>query len=287
MADYALLMFHSPRYAKSDSADDKQVLQLFRNSYTTATAQRTGKTEAEINAMLDRDTWIDATEAIAGGFADEIQPSVELNKKRLTNKATATERSNPRMLWDRGNKILASIFKPENNSMKKIAALLGLNEDASENSLHEAITAALNGTKTIQGKFDIQAKALTDMEAELNTAKAACDKLQAEYDDMAAKMKTADEEAKATAVAAATDKSKTLVALHVKAGRVKNDPAIIAAWEKDGVDNYDATKTKLEAIAINASAAKIDVKDGALKPVSAQSKMIEIQARAAAKRKKL
>lgn len=266
MADYALLMFHAPYYTKEEAGNDNEVLNLFKQSCVKAISQRSGKPEDAIDTMLEKDTWMNAQEAIAQGFADEIQESADYNKKRITVKATAAERSDPRRLFAKGNKILNSIITPSSNMKKIIAARFKINAEAEDSVFIEAVDKLF--AENAEYKSKIQASA-TDMEAlakKVEAAEKECARLKAEYDDMDGKMKasvkaTADKELEGK-----TEKAKALVSIHVKAGRVKNDPTIIEKWEKKAIADYDDTKEVLEAIGITKTADKVIVaSEGAVK----------------------
>ena len=278
MADYALLMFHSPYYPDGSKADE--ALSSFRDSYATATAQRAGKTRAEIDKMLDKDTWINAQEALAEGFCDEIQESADYNKKRITVKNTPAERSNPKALWTKGNKILSSIFKPSTD-MKKIAALLNMDDDAGENAIASMVKKVMAKAEDMEAKFGEKAKALTDCEAKLKAATDELAKAKADYDDMDAKMKASKKEMDDKEMSSKKEKASAFVKIHVAAGRIKNDPKIIAAYEKDATEDFDGTKEKVEAIGVTKAATSITKVEGDVLPGagSAQARMIQIAAR--------
>jgi ATP-dependent protease ClpP protease subunit len=75
MAENALLMLHNPwTLAQGDASSLRQTadtLDKFRNAMLTAYG-RSGLSESDIVSMLDAETWLNATEALRLGFADEV-----------------------------------------------------------------------------------------------------------------------------------------------------------------------------------------------------------------------
>lgn len=92
MASNSLLMLHNPWVsAAGDAAELRKtadVLDKTRETLISAYA-RSGKSRAEIIAMLDAETWLDANEALAAGFIDEVQSNgqpiaASFNSNRFT-----------------------------------------------------------------------------------------------------------------------------------------------------------------------------------------------------------
>jgi hypothetical protein len=78
----AYMMVHKPWGGTMGNADDMRdyadVLDKIENSLVGTYMARTGKTEDEIKAMLVKDTWMTADEALAQGFADEVIDPVDV-----------------------------------------------------------------------------------------------------------------------------------------------------------------------------------------------------------------
>ena len=76
MAENALLMIHNPTaLAWGDSGDMERastMLEKCKESIITAYTKKTGLSAADISAMMDDETWLNASEALAQGFIDEI-----------------------------------------------------------------------------------------------------------------------------------------------------------------------------------------------------------------------
>lgn len=76
MASNALLMLHKPWVTSGGNADDLRsnadVLDKVEKQLIRAYIKKTGLTEQKISEMLAQETWLEATEAQALGFVDEI-----------------------------------------------------------------------------------------------------------------------------------------------------------------------------------------------------------------------
>lgn len=82
MAENALFMIHNPwGFAMGDANDMRKTADLLdkiRGSMTTTYSSKTGKSDEEIIPLLDAETWMDAEEALAFGFVDEIADKMDL-----------------------------------------------------------------------------------------------------------------------------------------------------------------------------------------------------------------
>jgi ATP-dependent protease ClpP protease subunit len=113
MADFGTLMLHNP-----SGGNDKDVLDLVKNTLVTIFEQRTKLTAEEISAMMDKETWLGANEALNMGLVDEVVTSA---KKIKISKSESL--SNMALIY---NKI---INKP---NMEKIQNVLKLSNEADE-----------------------------------------------------------------------------------------------------------------------------------------------------------
>ena len=75
--DYGTLMMHNP------SGGEDKVLELIKDTLVTILSNRCKKSKEEISAMMEKETWLNAQEALEGGFADSI---VSSGKKLKVNK---------------------------------------------------------------------------------------------------------------------------------------------------------------------------------------------------------
>ncbi len=82
MPENSFMMIHNPLNFAYGNADDLRemadVLDKIGASLVATYVARTGKSEEEIKALLDAETWLNAEEAVAQGFADELQPALKV-----------------------------------------------------------------------------------------------------------------------------------------------------------------------------------------------------------------
>lgn len=82
MAENALYMVHNPwGMSMGDSSEMRKTADLLdkiRGSMVTTYASKSGKSDEEIVALLDAETWMDAEEAREFGFVDEIADKMDL-----------------------------------------------------------------------------------------------------------------------------------------------------------------------------------------------------------------
>jgi hypothetical protein len=157
--DYGTLMVHNP-----SGSDDKKVLGLIKDTLVTILTNRSTCSAEEIETMMNKETWLNAEEAVQKGFADEI---IESKKKVKVKKSESLVN---RML------IYNKIINPEYN-MTKINNVLKLKNDASEESAVEAIESINNENSSLKTENDALKKENDLLKAEKKTAedKAALD----------------------------------------------------------------------------------------------------------------
>jgi ATP-dependent protease ClpP protease subunit len=80
IADNALIMVHNPWTITMGDADELRrtagVLDKMRAALVRAYTSKTGLNPEEVVTLMDDETWLDATEAVALGFADAIEDGV-------------------------------------------------------------------------------------------------------------------------------------------------------------------------------------------------------------------
>jgi ATP-dependent protease ClpP protease subunit len=251
MYDYAHLMYH-PAYSDDGRVD--KGLEALNNAICKMIATRTGKTEDEIWAIMnrgradDKGTWISAEEALANGFCDEIIRSDSKNRNSVIGENTA-------MVWKAANKVLNRATEKQEIKPKKMNKVLnkslGLHEEASEDAALAVVNALNKSMESLKEKYE--------------KAKADCDDLKKEMDEMkkknadeADKAKAkADEEAKAKATAEAEAKNKEAddtLKNAVSVGRIKNDATVIASFKNMYLKDPEATKAVIESLPITKQA---------------------------------
>ncbi|HBZ8832789.1 TPA: ATP-dependent Clp protease proteolytic subunit [Citrobacter farmeri] len=91
MPENTMMMIHKPwGFAGGDANDMRDYADLLdkvESVLIPAYAQKTGKRTDEIAAMLEDETWMDGTECVALGFADQVTPSLQamacIHSKRI------------------------------------------------------------------------------------------------------------------------------------------------------------------------------------------------------------
>ncbi|MDR6408511.1 UNVERIFIED_ORG: ATP-dependent Clp endopeptidase proteolytic subunit ClpP [Burkholderia sp. 1595] len=82
MPENAMLMIHNPWTVALGTAADLRAtadsMDKARDGILAAYRNKSGKTDEELTAMLDAETWMTAAEAKEAGFADEIEAPVKL-----------------------------------------------------------------------------------------------------------------------------------------------------------------------------------------------------------------
>ncbi|MBF6987249.1 head maturation protease, ClpP-related [Cupriavidus sp. IK-TO18] len=82
MPENAFMMVHNPLAGAfgnaADHRDMADVLDKIGASLVGTYVARTGRTEDEVKALLDAETWLSAADAVAQGFADETQPALKV-----------------------------------------------------------------------------------------------------------------------------------------------------------------------------------------------------------------
>jgi len=91
MPSNAVMMVHKPWGGQVGDADDMReyadLLDKFEGTLIQAYVRKTGKSAEEIAALLKQTTWMNGSEAVAAGFADQVleplKAAAQLNSKRL------------------------------------------------------------------------------------------------------------------------------------------------------------------------------------------------------------
>ena len=80
IADNALMMIHNPWTVSMGGSEDLRkeadLLDMLKVNLRNAYVRKTGMSETDISAMMDAETWLDAVDAVALGFADAIEEGV-------------------------------------------------------------------------------------------------------------------------------------------------------------------------------------------------------------------
>lgn len=271
MADYALLMYHNPY-----GVDDKDTIAKMKASLVTAIAQRGGHDEGAVSKVLDRTTWMNANEAKALGFCDTIEASADYNRKRAIPVA-----GDAKAMIRVGNLIMNSILNKEVKSTKmiKVTNKLKLNNDASEDSILEAITS-------MENKYATEVKNAADAMKELqDKCKAQEEELCKTKDALAAlqtEKEKADKEKKDAEDAKTAAEAKNMLEDFVKTGRIATDS--IPKWtEMVNKIGKDEVKALIEELPLNKTAPKLGDAVNKLQPGEAPTTAVQMMANIKAK----
>ncbi len=178
----AYLMIHNPSgFAMGDSADMRQLADLLdklKGSLIAAYRDRTKKSDEDLTAMMDAETWLTGEEAVAHGFADEITDAVALSASAFkTSRLTAGLTHLPAALFDTpATPTPSAQSTPSTDSMKPLIALasalgISLPENCTEDQAIAAFKAHKAPEKNIVIDFEDAtvkaafAKAITDATA--------------------------------------------------------------------------------------------------------------------------
>ncbi|MFL5809340.1 MAG: ATP-dependent Clp protease proteolytic subunit [Flavisolibacter sp.] len=259
MADYSWLMYHNP-YGSTSS----DLMATFTESIAKMIANRSGKTEDEIRAIMKKTTYIMADEALEAGLCDEVESSTDQNRKRAMP-------ADAKAFWKESSKVLNKLL-PEtkslskNTDMKKVANKLNLNAEASEDSIVSEIESVQNKVKDqeteIAGHLTTIKNKTTEIESLKGDVKAKEDELtqlKNKVKQMEDDQKKKDDEAKTKAEAEEATKAKNMIEGYVKEGRIKNEEAVIKEWIEDcKVLGIDKVKNRIENLPINKKGVKIE-----------------------------
>jgi ATP-dependent protease ClpP protease subunit len=181
MNDYAQIMLHSPFFVDADgnkvsklTPKDKKAIKAMK-SILVEILTASGKDKEAIDKILSDETWYDSEAAVTEGFASEI-----VNTKRKDLAALKPLKIAAKVMAELEDEINEN-SNSNKKSMKKIAARLGLANDASEEQivaeLEKRETAATNamvaqflalgeklGTITKDNKEKAERLAKADME---------------------------------------------------------------------------------------------------------------------------
>ncbi len=152
IVDYGTVMLHDPLISSNGkkiedlTPEQEKALNAMRASLLMILKNRTNKTEQELSEMLKAETWLNAKQALKGGFVDEIVSSKHIDKDKRKKRQPVAEITN----------ILQSITNTsKTEKMKKVTKYLNLSEDATEESILDAIkeiddklTEAVSGLET-------------------------------------------------------------------------------------------------------------------------------------------
>lgn len=97
MSNQCIFMIHKPSWICWGDADEMRkagdILDKYQSLIVNVYKRKTGLNEAELNTLMDEETWFEPTEALALGFVDKVVDSIEVD---FLLPATGTETANPK-----------------------------------------------------------------------------------------------------------------------------------------------------------------------------------------------
>jgi len=152
MSDISQIMIHDPHGGDPDDENTQKALKALRESLLVALKNRATISESKLSALMSEETWISPKDALEMGLIDEI---IETKKSKMD---TRKKKQSKAAITDILNK--NSNNNNNKNDMKNIAKHLGLNDEALESAIIDAI-------KTIESNLEQSGKDLTGVKDEL------------------------------------------------------------------------------------------------------------------------
>jgi len=197
MLDWAKIMIHNPSYGKSEdqmSENEKKSLMEFKNSLVNIFRSRAKKSTEEIEEMMNQETWLNAEQALDGGFIDEIISTSKLKRSDALN--VLCEATNELKSTDYAHALYKQIIEEYNNekttpnkigntmpdiNFSSILNDLGIDKDANESQIKDKISVlraeAVTG-KALQNEIDILRAENQRLQAQVQeTKKVQCENL--------------------------------------------------------------------------------------------------------------
>lgn len=227
--DYSLFMAHSP-----NGGNDDEVLKLMQGSLATVLSAKCDLTVEQMSDLMTKTTWLDSNEMLDMGLSTEVETTDSNNKKRVKQ---ATDKQQELRLIT--NKLITTKNK---KSMLKVTNKLGLNDDANEENI-------LNAIKEIENKSASEKEA---MAKQIEEAKNALKEMEDKYNALEIELeseKEAQKEKEAT----------NMVKNFADVGRIANNEEAIAKWTNLAKADFQGTKELIEGLPLNAIANKIDI----------------------------
>lgn len=170
IVDYGTIMIHDPLIASNGekiedlSEEQEKALNAMRASLLVILKNRTNKSEKELSEMMKAETWLNAKEALEGGFVDEIISSKHVDKAKKRRRQPVAEITN----------ILKYITNTSKKiNMKELTKYLNLNEDATPDAILGAVKEISDKLTKAESGLEAKTTELVDALKEIETQKTA------------------------------------------------------------------------------------------------------------------
>jgi ATP-dependent Clp protease protease subunit len=260
--DSGILMFHNP-----SGGDDEKALVKMRESISTTVAARSNREPGAILAIMKKESWLNADEALAGGFATGIDRSAKMNTPHGNSK-------DARSMYKNFNTIINKILT--NNPMdefKELNLSLGLKEDATAVERATAIKNLQSAAKKVKNKAakddddadgDMTdkldggiAKKLKEHEDRIKDLEDSHEKLMDCYNELEDKFGKTENKLTEAETKVKNEAANALIIKNAaKLGNISDDAKKV--WLQKAVDDYAGTETILNAIQVNRTSHTID-----------------------------
>lgn len=189
IADNALLMIHNPWTVSMGDSDqlrkEADLLDKLKSTLVNAYTRKTGMDQEQIAEMMDSETWLDAVEAVALGFADAIEEGVAAA-------ATATPES-LRARFDTFAKGMTQENAPKDEILAEPTATV-VSESAPEEQPAPEVEAPVSQEPATEPVVEeVPAEPVAEPQAKVSAA----DSILAKYNELSAKLDSALAEASA------------------------------------------------------------------------------------------
>lgn len=220
MAGNAMLMVHNPWSMAMGDADDLRkeadVLDKLKATLVNAYVRKTGRERGEIEAMMDEETWLDATEAMGLNFVDGIEDDIE-----------AAASVTPEAARARFDKFSNSMSRKTKSTIKAEEAAPEVVAPEAEPAVEAAPEAPVVDTETKDMTAELQAK-VDALQADLD-AKNAAEAAQAQAsEDIAKEIETLKAEVERLTAESAS-KDEEIAALRAESKSAGEQAAAIVA----------------------------------------------------------
>ncbi len=232
MMDFAFQMYHN-----ASGGDSNKGREQINNSIAIMIAGRSGKTVDEVRNIMSVTSYINAEMCKTQGLCDDVEYCSDLNKPRLVPENGIKAMMKEALSFTNKAK---EDFKPK-NKMKKVTNKLGLNDDASEESIYTAIDKLEVSNKANIEAVNTLKESVKAKDEEITT-------LKNKVTEFENSQKTAADKAKADQVAAEEKEAADLLADGVKVGKIENKAEVIEKWKNQFKANHTATKEIFELL---------------------------------------
>jgi ATP-dependent protease ClpP protease subunit len=201
MIDFGLLMIHDPHLGGAEPNEKQaEILEKFKSSAVTITANRTGISAEEISDLMTAETWLDADEAKAKGFIDEIVTSDIESKKKEEQHMSFMDVA------------MSLSIKTNPNKMENVKNHFDLDAKASEEDVINKITDIENKAKELESQNKELTEAVANHADEIEAKDKSLVEKDQEISDLGDRIKKSNESI-----------IKTMIKNAVEAGKIKKD----------------------------------------------------------------